>query len=218
MKDHGGRGSRKRRRARRREERDTASSVATTSEDSAVSASEDSATSVDSAISQVDRYNILSEEKTIIHFERKKITKGQDEQTDSEMIEALLTSTRAIRNTAMEFAVKPICSSQDVDLHINRIGEHIKNLNDMSKENIFGCIPIKERKISSEIKKIIRTFDDFLAAGKASSKDIQYFASEIERNFVSVQETLSIYNKYIKFMEYNEQQKLQQQQQQKQHK
>ena len=76
----------------------------------------------------VDRNNILAEEKTIIHIERKKITKGQDEQTDSEMMEALLTSTRAIRNAAMEFAVKPICSSQDVDLYINRIGEHIKTL------------------------------------------------------------------------------------------
>ena len=58
MKDHGGRGSRKRRRARRREERDMAFSVATTSEDSEVSASEDSAISVDSAISQVDTTRI----------------------------------------------------------------------------------------------------------------------------------------------------------------
>ena len=129
MKDHGGRGSRKRRRARRREERDTASSVATTSEDSAVSASEDSATSVDSAISQVDRNNILSEEKTIIHIEGEKITKGQDVQTDSEMIEALFKSTRAIRNAAMEIAVRPIDSSQDVALDLIRIGEYIKNLN-----------------------------------------------------------------------------------------
>ena len=74
MKDHGGRGSRKRRRARRREERDTASSVVTTSEDSAVSASEDAAISIskDSAISEdsaISTSKESTEEKTTIHIE-----------------------------------------------------------------------------------------------------------------------------------------------------
>ena len=86
--------------------------------------------------------------------------KEQDVQTDSEMIEALLTSTRAIQNAVMEFAVKTLCSSQDVNLYINGIVEH-KNLNDkcneafqMTKENMFGYILRKERKISSKIKNL----------------------------------------------------------------
>ena len=96
----------------------------------------------------------------------------------------------------MEIAVKQLGFSRDVALDLIRIGEYIKNLNGkyneafrMSKDNIFGCILRKDRKISLKVKNVIRTFD-FLAAGKVSSKDIQYFARKIERNCVVVLETL----------------------------